>query len=1060
MSRAISRPTFALCALITTLLDGCTFGTAIVGGDASGDLGVFDATVDLGSKLDAAEASPADVPVVEDLAPDVPDAPSPECLRNADCLDPSRPVCDLGANRCVQCLPSPDTCPTRRFCDPGTLTCQDGCRGDQDCVLSSSGGDGGLVVRVCDLSRRICVACRGDAECPAGTQCAGGLCAPSCGGGRACLPSETCCAGACVDLRENDANCGACGASCAAPNAAGRCRAGRCEVGSCIGAFGDCDGDASNGCETSLRSATDCGACRSACPVRPFAATVCDTASATCALRCDPSRADCNLVADDGCEVDVRESVDHCGACGRACAAAHGTARCDEGRCAIASCEAGFSDCDGDPLNGCEVDTRASAAHCGACGSRCAAGANASAQCRDGGCQVSCEAGFADCDGRVDDGCETDLRASTEHCGACGAGCVAQGGVARCASGRCEIASCEAGFADCNGRVDDGCETDLRSSATACGACGVRCPGSQRCARGACVLECPVSQQVCSGACVDRLTDPRNCGGCGSVCASNTRCVAGECSLDCAAGLAACDGRCENLLTSAANCGGCGVACPARPGATPTCQGGLCGRSCLPGRADCDGVASNGCEVDLRADASSCGTCGFRCVVANGVGACVNGGCGIAACAAGFADCDGAASDGCETPVRRDDRNCGACGNVCATGTSCVDGACVPPPGSLFVDAPTVINTIAAAAQAGAGSLTVTLGSPVGVFLPGQRVMLHQTQGPEGVAGRYELRRVAAVQGALLTLDAPLSNAYVSAGNSRAQILVVPEYSRVTVTARGTLTAPPWDGRAGGVLAVWSRGDVDVLGRVSMDGRGFRGTQHGCALGRLFQCSVGVQGESFLGPGRASVLANGGGGGGGSSGQDCAAGGGGANGASGRVGTSGDCNGGSIGECTSVCPNVGGDGGAAPRRDPLGGLAHLGGAGGEGGADEDGAFPGAGGNGGGFVWIRAEGALTVSGTVSSSGADGRNGNQSDCGGQGCGMGGGGGGAGGSIRFDVDGAAMLGDGRVLAVGGTGGLCSCRIIDLSRAAPGGGGGGGRVAVRAQRVVGQTFPTAEQE
>jgi hypothetical protein len=180
----------------------------------------------------------------------------------------------------------------------------------------------------------------------------------------------------------------------------------------------------------------------------------------------------------------------------------------------------------------------------------------------------------------------------------------------------------------------------------------------------------------------------------------------------------------------------------------------------------------------------------------------------------------------------------------------------------------------------------------------------------------------------------------------------------------------------------------------------------------------------------------------------------------GATGSRGDCNGGSFGECTSACPNLGGAGGVALPRSALSAVASFGGAGGEGGADEDGAFPGAGGNGGGWIWLRAQGSLRVGGTITSSGASGRNGNQADCGGGGCGMGGGGGGAGGAIRLDVDGAAQLGEGRVLAIGGTGGLCSCRIIDLSRAAPGGEGGLGRVAVRASGVSGSTSPAAERE
>ena len=376
------------------------------------------------------------------------------------------------------------------------------------------------------------------------------------------------------------------------------------------------------------------------------------------------------------------------------------------------------------------------------------------------------------------------------------------------------------------------------------------------------------------------------------------------------------------------------------------------------------------------------------------------------------------------------------------------------------MDGPVVINTVAAAINAARGGRLITVDGPTGVLAPGQRVLLHQTQGPTGQAGRYEIHRVAAVSGFAVTTEAPLANDYASAGASRAQLIVVPEYTSVTVTARGALTAPPWDGRTGGILAAWTTGAFTVLGAVSMDGRGFRGPQHTCDNGRLFQCAVGVQGESWAGLGRAAIGANGGGGGGGASGQDCAAGGGGANGAPGAEGTSGDCNGGSIGECTALCPNVGGAGGAVAPRASLTGVAHLGGAGGEGGADEDGAFPGAGGNGGGVILLHVGGALQVSGSLSASGASGRNGNQADCGGGGCGMGGGGGGAGGSVRLDVDAAVALGDGRVRAIGGTGGLCSCRVIDLSRAAPGGDGGAGRVSVRGMAVTGASQPAFERE
>ena len=64
-------------------------------------------------------------------------------------------------------------------------------------------------------------------------------------------------------------------------------------------------------------------------------------------------------------------------------------------------CAPGSADCDGIAANGCETDTRTSSMHCGACGVVCAAPMHGSSQCAMGRCEVACDAGHA----RTGDGC-------------------------------------------------------------------------------------------------------------------------------------------------------------------------------------------------------------------------------------------------------------------------------------------------------------------------------------------------------------------------------------------------------------------------------------------------------------------------------------------------------------------------------------------------------------------------------------------------------------------------------------------------------------------------------
>lgn len=118
------------------------------------------------------------------------------------------------------------------------------------------------------------------------------------------------------------------------------------------------------------------------------------------------------------------------------------------------------------------------AANC--CGVACQASPNAQPACVAGRCAPDCLGAFGDCDGNAANGCEVDTRTSAAHCGACGAACAAN---VRCVRGAC--ADCAEGFADCDGDPSNGCEARIGSSPRHCGRCNSPC--SRSCVGGVCM---------------------------------------------------------------------------------------------------------------------------------------------------------------------------------------------------------------------------------------------------------------------------------------------------------------------------------------------------------------------------------------------------------------------------------------------------------------------------------------------------------------------------------------------------------------------------------------------
>jgi hypothetical protein len=423
-----------------------------------------------------------------DVAVDVPF----RCTDNASCTgNASGEVCDPATGRCVRCRPEDDPCPMGQYCVPGMHQCAQGCRDDASCRSV------GPATPVCDLTVRRCVSCLRDEHCAAGTLCVGQRCVPGCNPARPCPSAQQCCAGACVDTATNAAHCGACGAACSPPQAQGLCVAGRCTVG-----------------------------------------------------MCSPGRVDCNGAASDGCEVDTRTDLRHCGRCNNLCThGLNGAARCEEGMCRV-SCAAGHHLCDGQCLPDDDPNS------CGLRCTPCPAGPVGSRPvCVAGGCGFVCDTGYHRC------GVVCSLNTSPASCGQSCTPCPTTANAeSTCTEGRCGF-RCREGFADCDNDPTNGCESDLRSNAT-CGSCQRRCPS----------------------------------GGNGTY-----ACVAGACEVRCDAGFGDCDGNvsngCEAQFASSPNhCGACGFACPTRRNAETTCAGAMCGFRCVAGFSDCNGVATDGCE--------------------------------------------------------------------------------------------------------------------------------------------------------------------------------------------------------------------------------------------------------------------------------------------------------------------------------------------------------------------------------------------------------------------------------------------------------------------------------
>ncbi|MCY1081549.1 adventurous gliding motility protein AgmC [Archangium lansingense] len=358
-------------------------------------------------------------------------------------------------------------------------------------------------------------------------------------------------------------------------------------------------------------------------------------------------------------------------------------------------------------------------------------------------------------------------------------------------------------------------------------------------------------------------------------------------------------------------------------------------------------------------------------------------------------------------------------------------------------------------------------------FQAGDLVMVLQTTGavptiPTGLTtmvdleaygvGKWEFARLKApTDSSKLTLTAPLVHGYPVYVT---QVIRVPEYNDVSVGNNKAITARPWDGKTGGVLAFLADGNVTVTGTdsnagtINADGQGFRGGAYKPDLDDTSGCTnnsgpspayaqkgEGVDSTRYTAEGTGDLGSNEGAG----RGNFANGGGGGICSVSGGGGGGGNAANGGRGGPASTTGGMGG----VPLVYSLVDRLTFGGGGGSGHGPRLDLSQSDGGKGGGIVFIRA---LTL--TVDDENAISASGNKGDSGGTRVlpstrADGGGGGGAGGTIVVRLRDALNCNNETVISArGGAGGTADSNANPIPGA--GGGGGGGRVLYQVGTTV----------
>jgi len=348
-----------------------------------------------------------------------------------------------------------------------------------------------------------------------------------------------------------------------------------------------------------------------------------------------------------------------------------------------------------------------------------------------------------------------------------------------------------------------------------------------------------------------------------------------------------------------------------------------------------------------------------------------------------------------------------------------------------------IVNSYVAVSAVTVNSATVTA---IGPFQVGDKVLIIQMKGATitttntsafgtitslANAGNFEFAVIASIIGNTVTFASNLCKSYTPSG--KVQLVRVPVYSNVTVA--GIVTAQPWNGSTGGIVAIEATSSITFNANINVSGQGFIG---GAVYTGWFACgdpnyanqNAGKKGEGIAIPpitmdANRAPLANGGGG---SNSGNPGAGGGGNGGIGGRGGNE------FYGSCQLNASY--GLGGLAPSYATF--KAYLGGGGG-GGYKDNGLNSTTGSNGGGMVFLTSP---TINGNNFAVDARGANviGNTDS-------EGAGGGGAGGYVYYMSTNTTSTMN--VDVRGGNGGNIFSTLWSSACHGPGGAGGGGAVS-----------------